>query len=52
MVTRVEGSGKAVIREFGIEMYILLYLKLIINRDLLWSIICSVLCDNLNRREI
>ena len=38
MVTRVEGSGKGVIREFGIEMYILLYLKLLINKDLLYSI--------------
>ena len=38
MVTRVEGSGKVVIREFWIEIYIQLYLKLIINKDLLWSI--------------
>ena len=38
MVTRVEGSGKVVIREFWIEIDIQLYLKLIINKDLLWSI--------------
>ena len=35
MVFRVEGWRKGVVREFGIDMYTLLYLKWITNRDLL-----------------
>ena len=35
MVTRGEGSGEGIAREFGIDMYMLLYLKRITNKDLL-----------------
>ena len=37
MVTRGEGSGGGVDWEFGIDMYTLLYLKEITNKDLLYS---------------
>ena len=37
MVTRGEGLGGGIVREFGIDMYTLLYLKWIINKDLLYS---------------
>ena len=37
MVTRGEGGGKQIVREFGIHMYTLLYLKWITNKDLLYS---------------
>ena len=37
MVTRGEGSGGGIVREFGIDMYTLLYLKWIANKDLLYS---------------
>jgi len=30
--------GKGIVREFGMDMYTLLYLKWITNRDLLYSI--------------
>ena len=35
MATRGEGSGDGIVREFGIDMYTLLYLKWITNEDLL-----------------
>ena len=37
MVTRGKGRGKGIVREFGIDMYTLLYLKWITNKDLLYS---------------
>ena len=37
MVTSMEGYGEGIVREFGIDMYTLLYLKLITNKDLLGS---------------
>ena len=40
MVARVEDGGKigeGVVREFGMDMYTLLYLKWITNRELLYS---------------
>ena len=32
-----ESQGKGIIREFEMDMYTLLYLKWITNKDLLWS---------------
>ena len=32
MVTRGEGWGKGIVREFGVDMYTLLYLKRITNK--------------------
>ena len=37
MVVVGEGSGEAIIREFGMDMYTLLYLKWIISKVLLYS---------------
>ena len=37
MVTRGKGSGGGIDWEFGIDMYTLLYLKWITNKDLLYS---------------
>ena len=37
MVTRVEGWEEGTAREFGIDMYTLIYLKRIANKDLLYS---------------
>ena len=37
MVTREEGLGGGIVREFGIDIYTLLYLKWITNKDLLHS---------------
>ena len=39
-----EVFGKGIVREFGVDMYTLLYLKQITNRDLLYSIWTSVQC--------
>ena len=36
--------GEAIVREFGIDMSTLLYLKLITNKDLLYSTRNSVQC--------
>ena len=38
MVARWKGWGEGVVREFGIDMYTLLYLKWITNKDPLYSI--------------
>ena len=38
------GRG-GIVREFGMDMYTLLYLKLITNKDLLYSTWKSVQCD-------
>ena len=45
MVTIGEGKGEGIVREFGINMYTLLYLKWITNKDLLYSMGISVQCD-------
>ena len=45
MVTIGEGKGEGIVREFGINMYTLLYLKWITNKDLLYSMGNSVQCD-------
>ena len=37
MVIRGEGWGEGIVRELGMDMYTLLYLKWIINKDLLYS---------------
>ena len=37
MVTREEGWEGGIVREFRIDMYTLLYLKWITNKDLLYS---------------
>ena len=44
--------GEGVVREFGIDMYTLLYLKWITNKDLLFSSreLCSMSCGNLDRK--
>ena len=44
MVTRGEGWGEGIVREFGIDMYTLLYLKWITNKDLLYSARNSAQC--------
>ena len=44
MVTRWEGWGEGIVREFGTDMYTLLYLKWITNRDLLYSTGNSARC--------
>ena len=35
MVLKEEGWGEGIVREFGMDMYTLLYLKWIINKNLL-----------------
>ena len=37
MVTRIEGWKEGIVREFGIDMYTLLYLNWTTNKDLLYS---------------
>ena len=37
MVAKEEGWGGETVREFGMDMYTLLYLKWIINKDLMYS---------------
>ena len=37
MVTRGEGWRERIAKDFGIDMYMLLYLKMITNKDLLYS---------------
>ena len=37
MVTRGGGWGGGIVREFGIDMYTLLYLQWITNKDLLYN---------------
>jgi len=37
--------GQGTVREFGMDMYTLLYLELITNKDLLYSTWKSVQCD-------
>ena len=49
-----EGLGEGIVREFGINMYTVLYLKCITNKDLLYNTgnYCSILCNNLNGKRI
>ena len=44
IVTREEGWGEGIVREFGIDMYTLLYLKWITSKDLLNSTWNSAQC--------
>ena len=44
MVTSEEGWGKGIVMEFGMDMYTLLYLKWITNKDLLYSTGNSAQC--------
>ena len=37
MVASREGWGQGIVREFGVDMYTLLFLKWITNKDLLYS---------------
>ena len=37
MVGRGEGWGEGIVREIGMDMYTLLYLKWITNKDILYS---------------
>ena len=54
MVTRGEGWWKGLLREFGMDMDRLLYLKWIRNTDLLYRHreLCSVLCGSLDGRGV
>ena len=54
MVTRGEGWGKRLLREFGMDMHRLLYLTCIRNKDLLYRHreLCSTLCGILNGRGV
>ena len=49
---RGEGRGEQIVREFGMDMNTLLYLKWIASRDLLNSTGNSVLCGSLEGRGI
>ena len=42
--TRGEGGGEGIVREYGIDMYTLLYLTGITNKDLLYSTGNSAQC--------
>ena len=44
MVARREGLGQEIVREFGMDMYTLLYLKWITNKALLYSTWNSAQC--------
>ena len=44
MVTRGEGWRERIAKDFGIDMYMLLYLKMITNKDLLYSTGNSAQC--------
>ena len=46
------GGWGGIVREFGIDMYTLLYLKSIGNKYLLYSTGNSILCNNLNGKRI
>ena len=55
----VGGGQEGIVREFGMDMYTLLYLKWITNKDLLvlgtyWfhREPCSILCDSLDGRGV
>ena len=44
MVASREGWGQGIVREFGVDMYTLLFLKWITNKDLLYRTGNSVQC--------
>ena len=44
MVAREEGWGEGIVRKFGVDMYTLLYLKLIANEVFLYSTGSSAQC--------
>ena len=44
MVALQEGEGEGMVRELGMDMYTLLYLKWIFNKDLLYSTWNSAQC--------
>ena len=53
MVTRREGWGEGIVREFGINTYTLLYLKWITNKDLpQHRELCSMLCGSLGGKGV
>ena len=53
MVTRREGWGEGIVREFGINTHTLLYLKWITNKDLLQHReLCSMLCGSLGGKGV
>ena len=53
MVTRREGWGEGIVREFGINTYTLLYLEWITNKDLLQHReLCSMLCGSLGGKGV
>ena len=45
MVAREKNGGEEIVREFGMDMYTLLYLKWKTNKDLLYSTGNSAQCD-------
>ena len=50
MVVRGKKKGEEIVKEFGINMHTLLYLKWVTNKNLLYNTGNSVqLCDSLNR---
>ena len=54
MVASGEGRREGIVREFGLDMYKLLYLKWITNKDLLGSTWnpCSMLCGSLDGKGV
>ena len=52
-VIKGKDDGEGTVREFGMDMDTLLYLKWITNKDLLYNMeLGSVLCDSLDGREV
>ena len=50
---RKDGVPEGIVKEFGMDMYTLLYLKWITNKGLLYSTCnCSVLCGSLDGRTV
>ena len=54
MVTRGKDEGEGIVTEFGMDVYTLLYLKWITNKDLLCSTWnpCSMLCGSLDGKGV
>ena len=54
LVARWEAQGEGIIREYGMDMYTLLYLKWITNKDPLYSIWNSIQCYvvSLDKRRV
>ena len=49
------GAGEGIVKECGTDMYTLLYLKWITNKDLLystWNCLCLMLCGSLDGRGV